>query len=103
MMDDLISRLELGRAMYHEAFEKDSDEQRWDGGCWIKYKMFERVVESLPAAQERKKGEWIVHGMEEGNAFPVYTCSECDVLVGINTSNYCPNCGAEMKGEEDDE
>ena len=47
-MDDLISRSELRRAMYHEAFETDSDEQRWDGGCWIRYKMFERIVESMP-------------------------------------------------------
>lgn len=54
-----------------------------------------------PSAQpERKKGRWIAHGIEEGNAFAVYTCSECGVLVGINTSNFCPNCGAEMeKGE----
>lgn len=37
--------------MYHEAFETDSDEQRWDGGCWIRYKMFERIVESMPSAK----------------------------------------------------
>lgn len=50
-MSDLISRQAMREAMYHEAMEKDSDEQKWDGGCWIRYKMFERVIESLPAAQ----------------------------------------------------
>ena len=50
-MADLIDRQELRKAMYHEAFETDSDEQRWDGGCWIRYKMFERVLDSLPSAQ----------------------------------------------------
>lgn len=51
MSDDLISRQALRSEMYHEAFEKDSDEQRWDGGCWIRYKMFERVVDRQPSAQ----------------------------------------------------
>ena len=50
-MSDLISRKAMREAMYHEAMEKDSDEQKWDGGCWIRYKMFERVIESLPSAQ----------------------------------------------------
>lgn len=49
--DDLISRQEIRKAMYHEAMEKDSDEQKWDSGCWIRYKMFERVLETLPSAQ----------------------------------------------------
>lgn len=50
-MADLIDRQALRSEMYHEAFEKDSDEQRWDGGCWIRYKMFERVVDRQPSAQ----------------------------------------------------
>lgn len=47
----LIDRDELRNAMYHEAMEKDSDEQQWNGGCWIRYKMFERVVGSIPIMQ----------------------------------------------------
>lgn len=58
-MDDLISRQALRSDMYHEAMEKDSDEQRWDGGCWIRYKMFERVIDRQPSAQpERHYDEW---------------------------------------------
>ncbi len=52
MKDDLISRQAMREAMYHEAMEKDSDEQKWDGGCWIRYKMFERVIESIPSEQQ---------------------------------------------------
>lgn len=48
-MDDLISRQQLREAMYHEAFEKDSDLQRWDNGCWIRYKLFENVINNLPS------------------------------------------------------
>lgn len=38
----------LRRAMYHEAFETDSPMQKWDSGCWIRYKLFERVEEAAP-------------------------------------------------------
>lgn len=38
----------LGNRMYHESFEKDSDLQRWDGGCWIRYKLFEQVLRAAP-------------------------------------------------------
>lgn len=34
--------------MYHEAFETDTDFQRWDSGCWIRYKMFEQIEETAP-------------------------------------------------------
>ena len=38
----------LARAMYEESFEKDSDMQRWDSGCWIRYKLFENVLDEQP-------------------------------------------------------
>ena len=47
-MGRLIDADKLSAAMYHEAFEKDSDMQKWDSGCWIRYKMFENVLESAP-------------------------------------------------------
>ena len=37
----LIDADALGNRMYHESFEKDSDLQKWDSGCWIRYKLFE--------------------------------------------------------------
>lgn len=44
----LIDRDALRQAMYHEAFETDSPMQKWDSGCWIRYKMFEQMEESAP-------------------------------------------------------
>lgn len=38
----------LREAMYHEAFETDSNLQKWDSGCWIRYKMFEKHIEAAP-------------------------------------------------------
>ena len=44
----LVDADALGNRMYHESFEKDSDLQRWDGGCWIRYKLFEQVLRAAP-------------------------------------------------------
>lgn len=60
-MIDLISRKALGETMYEEVFLKDSDDQRWDSGCWIRYKLFERVVDSIPTI----------------DAVPVVRCNDC--------------------------
>lgn len=35
--------------MYQEVFEKDSNDQKWDSGCWIRYRLFEKVLEKQPA------------------------------------------------------
>lgn len=93
-MDDVISRKAMREAMYHEAMEKDSNEQKWDGGCWIRYKMFERVIESLPSAQ--KTGKWKHDGSQWENR---WVCG-CGYKLFFKPTNYCPNCGAYMRGME---
>ena len=47
----------LERIMYRKAFETDSDMQKWDSGCWIRYKMFENSMEEMPTIIEADKGE----------------------------------------------
>ena len=53
----LIDADALRQAMYHEAFETDSPMQKWDSGCWIRYKMFERVEEAAPTIIPAEEGE----------------------------------------------
>lgn len=95
-MDDvIISRQKLKDAMYHEAFEKDSDDQKLDSGCWIRYRMFERIINSIPTAQ--KKGKWI----DPDDGYPPY-CSECgENCIEYLESAFCPHCGAEMEESEE--
>lgn len=53
------------------------------------------ILERLPTIEERKTGKWIPFD------YPWYRCSECGA-VRENKSfleNYCPNCGADMRGE----
>lgn len=54
---DLIDRDALNEAMYHEAFETDSALQKWDSGCWIRYKMFERHRDSAPVVIPAERRE----------------------------------------------
>ena len=58
----------LKEQMYHEAFEKTTDFQRWDSGCWIRYKMFENVIASIPTA----------------DVVEVVRCKECFYAVPYN-------------------
>ena len=52
-------------------------------------------IKSLPSA-DRPQGEWIDDGF-------AHRCSICGKQgVGIEYYNYCPNCGARMKGADDE-
>ena len=86
------------RSMYEEAFEKDSDMQKWDGGCWIRYKLFENMIDAQPTADVREnvRGEWI-------NMFGHGICNICGYKGSPVLTNFCPNCGADMRERRTDE
>ena len=44
---------------------------------------------------EPKRGKWIDDGF-------VVICSECGIRVVGGNLNFCPNCGADMKGADDE-
>lgn len=56
---------------------------------------YQNINIALPTA-EPKKGEWI-DALDEDPCY--YRCSECGRLSGF-LENFCPNCGADMRGEE---
>ena len=63
------------------------------------------ALRSMPSVQpERKKGEWIFKDhLWECNQCGC-RCNRANPLSGnIWNYYYCPNCGADMRGEEDDE
>ena len=115
MMFDYIKRKHIEQRMYHEAFENDAsyDEKnpmaKWESGLWIRYKLFENVLASIPSADvvEPKHGEWIGYNADKGDGWlrsdgePMFlVCNKCYGTVLNNTSahwNFCPNCGADMR------
>lgn len=92
-------------AMYHEAFETDTDMQKWDSGCWIRYKMFENVIDEAPTI-EPKRGEWIDMGdFEQCSVCKGTHLKEFQSYYGKTTwikTPYCPNCGADMRGKDNE-
>lgn len=98
----------LSRYMYHKAFEEDSDEQIWDSGCWIRYKMFENALRATPTvdAVPVRHGKWIDMGdFEQCSVCTATRLKEVQTMYGkalwIKT-NYCPQCGAKMDGIKDE-
>ena len=57
----LIDADALYKRMNHDAFEVDSDMQKWDSGCWIRFKMFENAMKDAPTV----------------DAVEVVRCKEC--------------------------
>lgn len=61
----LIDADRLEGEMYHNAFEIDTDLQKWDSGCWIRYKMFENVIEEQPTVKAIPI-EWVKRYAKKG-------------------------------------
>ena len=101
-MSRLIDADALRQAMYHEAFETDSEMQKWDSGCWIRYKMFENAIEDAPTISP-KTGRWIEPEMEGCWSYDKKAYAQCSVCGGKEflgwKKAFCPNCGADMRGE----
>ena len=61
------------------------------------------VANEMPSAEpERKKGEWIYDTERvagDGWTYRQYHCSECGFQELGGLQNFCPNCGADMRGE----
>lgn len=105
-MDDLISRKALDREMsmqlVHAGFKSYSDA----GQMYLKAKQIVRSAPAIDAAPV-VRGEWkewwpgscalIMTGEEV-----LYRCTRCSAKYA-DTSNFCPNCGAEMDGGNDND
>ena len=74
-----------------------ADRDEWEDVC-------RTTANGLPSAQ--RKGKWIATKEWGGRN---YSCSCCNFSFMVDTCmlepmwNYCPNCGAEMKGESGEE
>ena len=80
-MSDLIERGDAIKALYKYNF--------------VTKEVIEREIMSIPSA-DRPQGEW----KPKHNGY--WTCSECGLsFLFYAKGNFCPNCGARMKGADD--
>jgi len=72
-----------------------------DNDAVVRMSAVEYVLFNLPSAQpERKTGKWRLRLVDSGfNAD--WHCSECGWKTSLEEHgyNFCPNCGADMRGE----
>lgn len=97
-MDDLISRQAAINELDHAAWGKE-----WDKA------LAKAMLESLPSAQpERKKGKWEEREVSSEKVIDEWQSARCSVCGKYHTTPYmyyfdnfsfCPNCGADMRGE----
>jgi len=98
MRDDLIKRSDAIDAVMNTepVFAVDSLEP------YQKTKDVVEALEAVPSA-DRPQGEWKRRLVDNGfNAD--WICSECGYRVKTDfvSFNFCPNCGARMKGADDE-
>lgn len=74
----------------------------WSQGVIISmvdaYRKCADIVEEQPTIEPRK-GKWISY--DEGDFDYDYKCSNCGYAVW-DDSDFCPGCGAEMRGEQNE-
>ena len=121
-MDDLISRqavINEMKDMYTAAEEwaqgaHDDDTKARAESCMATNVELKLRIEKLPAVHPQRmrgKGRWNVyyHGEENGKSIFSYTCNQCgygapyNFIGGVCEQkkwNFCPNCGAEMGGQD---
>ena len=85
----LIDADALYKRMNHDAFEVDSDMQKWDSGCWIRFKMFENAMKDAPTvdAVEVVRCKECRYSKEYSDK--QFTCKWFDTLVFPN--DFCSN------------
>ena len=72
-------------------------ENAWCKTC-CPHNDFENIIDDVPTVKTRPRGKWILC---QDTYFS--RCSICgDIWLNEECKNYCSNCGADMRGEEND-
>ena len=96
MSEDLIRRSDAIKVVRHIVFECIDADAR------------QKLIEAVPSA-DRPQGEWIEKIVDD---VKITVCSSCDKeptfthfygsCGNYSLSDFCPNCGARMKGADDE-
>lgn len=96
MSDDLISRQAAIDFIKDHSYPVRYDGNSIEQGMTVTG--IEQGLNEVPSIQPKQKtGHWVCLDDDE----LAYGCSECK-SVSLRESKYCPNCGAYMKGENNE-
>lgn len=110
-MSDLIDRTKLQLNLNDWAFTEAPELQNNVAKEYTAYDMqrmvYRTILECMKAVDEQpsaqKKGKWFNHYCEEDGEKDGIECSECHDWWYIGYEpNFCPNCGADMRGEQNE-
>lgn len=83
-------------------------EEQWDAITDVDFEYTDRIWFSTKHGKKvefvkRKTGTWNrYYRMHSGDTFVCNRCGSCFVVIqGEDEMNFCPNCGADMRGEQD--
>lgn len=95
-MSDLISRQAVDDAIYD-----------YSRSCDVNYAQIMEYIDKIPSVENKGKWEWVQY--DYNPKFGDWRCSECKSVViectdkkakgSIPLYKYCPQCGADMRGE----
>ena len=100
-MTDLISR--QAAIEYLMANMNWFDEEGYEADEDYKRECITELINEVPSAEPVWHGKWIKADSQQyfRKHYPCFTCSECGYRKDSQkTWNYCPNCGAYMRGEK---
>ena len=107
-MDDLISRQAAMERLMVQNVIMDGSE--YHNGFNAGVNRAQEVIRNLPPVQpKRMKGRWLPdNNFAYEMRFVCSVCKESEVVPTIGFKkykpiwNFCPNCGADMRGEQDE-
>jgi len=98
-MEDLIKRKDAIKAEADRVYKVLRSE-----GCKETYEDCladaEKTFKDIPSAEN--KGEWMFVGNSIESMWECSKCGEKEFGSKSELTNFCPNCGAHMKGADDD-
>lgn len=102
-MDDLISRQKVIDTI--EKIKRIAENELYDGEVLRTFNdvlnSLINIISFLPQIQpEPKRGKWIYSSYDDESGFDEsWTCDKCGYSTNIEETNYCPNCGRDMREE----
>lgn len=97
LKEDFKARLEKAKNWKENALNNSDDELVIRATATIDF-ICEVImtINNAPTVEERPQGEWIMDNEHTKNPLLWYKCNLCGVYH--SPTNFCPNCGADMRG-----